>query len=133
VREVYTAEGPWPQRTRNALAATLEWFAADPDVARFALVELSAIGPAFRPRFTAEFARAVAIFREGLEEGGVEPELPQATELAVGAILARIYEETVLGRAAELPRLLPDLTYELLVPFLGEEQARAAAESAEPS
>lgn len=130
VREVYALEGPWPQRMRSALAATLDWFAADPEVARFTLVELSAIGPAFRTIFKAEFARAVALFQEGLEEGGVEPQLPQATELAVGAILARIYEETVLERVAELPRLLPDLSYELLVPFIGEEQARATAELA---
>lgn len=127
VREVYAVEGPWPQRMRSALTATLDWFAADPEVARFTLVELSTIGPAFRPTFKAEFARAVTIFEEGLNEGDVEPELAQATELAVGAILARIYEEIVLGRAPELPRLLPDLTYELLVPFVGEEQARAAA------
>jgi AcrR family transcriptional regulator len=129
VREAYLTEDPWPLRMRNALAATLEWFAADPGVARFTLVELSTVGPAFRPVFKAEFARAVALLREGLEEGGVEPELAQANELAVGAILARIYEEIVLGRAAELPRLLPDLTYELLVPFVGEAQARATAET----
>ena len=40
--------------------------------------------------------------------------------------MARIYEEVVLGRAAELPRLLPDLTYGFLVPFVGEEVARAS-------
>jgi AcrR family transcriptional regulator len=129
VRAVYIVDGPWPQRMRAALAATLDWFAADPDVARFTLVELSTVGPAFRATFKAEFARAISLLEEGLGEDGPEPELAQASELAVGAILARIYEEIVLGRAAELPRLLPDLTYELLVPFVGEEQARATAEA----
>jgi AcrR family transcriptional regulator len=127
VREVYIAEGPWPRRMREALAATLDWFAADPEVARFAMVELSTVGPAFRPTFQAEFARAIALLEEGMGEDGPEPELAQANALAVGAILARIYEEIVLGRAAELPRLLPDLTYELLVPFVGEDEARATA------
>lgn len=130
VREAYITDGPWPQRMRNALAATLDWFAADPDVARFALVELSTVGPAFRSTFKAEFARAISLLEEGLGEDGPEPELAQATKLAVGAILARIYEEIVLGRAAELPRLLPDLTYELLVPYIGEKQARATADGA---
>lgn len=130
VREVYVVEGPWPQRMRDALAATLEWFAADPDVGRFTLVELSAVGPAFRPRFKAEFARAISLLEEGAGADGPVPELAQAYALAVGAIIARIYEEVVLGRTAELPRLLPDLTYELLVPFLGEEQARATADAA---
>lgn len=130
LRGAYFTDGPWPQRMRRALSATLDWFAADPDVARYALVEVSTIGPAFRATFKAEFARAVTLFEEGLDEGGFKPELPKATSLAVGAILARIYEEVVVGRAAELPRLLPDLTYDLLVPFVGEAQARVAAETA---
>ncbi|HEX6455963.1 MAG TPA: TetR/AcrR family transcriptional regulator [Solirubrobacterales bacterium] len=130
VREVYIVDGPWPQRIRAALSTTLDWFAGDPEVAQFTLVELSTVGPAFRPVFKAEFARAIALLEEGAGEDGPEPELAQANELAVGAILARIYEEVVLDRAAELPRLLPDLTYELLVPFVGEEQARAVADDA---
>jgi AcrR family transcriptional regulator len=129
VREAYITEGPWPRRVRDALAATLDWFAADPGIARFLLVELSTVGPAFRPTFQAEFARAISLLEEGLGEDGPEPEMAEATELAVGAILARIYEEIVLGRTAELPRLLPDLTYELLVPFIGEEKAQAAADA----
>jgi AcrR family transcriptional regulator len=130
IREAYVAEGPWPGRMREALSATLDWFAADPDVARFTLVELSTVGPAFRSTFQAEFARSIALLEEGMGEDGPEPELAQANALAVGAILTRIYEQVVLGRAAELPRLLPDLTYELLVPFVGEEEARAAADGA---
>ena len=130
VREDYIVEGPWPQRMRAALAATLDWFAADPDVARFTLVELSTVGPAFRPRFKAEFERATKLLEEGAGEDGPEPEMAQAYALGVGAIIARIYEAVVLDRAAELPGLLPDLTYELLVPFVGEEQARATADSA---
>lgn len=129
VRAVYIAEDPWPARMRRAIAATLEWFAADTDATRFTLVELSTVGPAFRTRFQAEYARAIALLEEGRGEDAPEPALPQAYSLAVGTILARIYEEVVLGRTAELPRLLPDLTYELLVPFVGEEQARAAADA----
>jgi AcrR family transcriptional regulator len=127
VRDTYLGADPWTERMRRALAATLDWFAADPDAARFTLVELSTVGPAFRPIFQAEFARAVALLEEGMDDDAPEPELAQANSLAVGTILARIYEEIVLDRAARLPSLLPDLTYELLVPFVGEEQARAAA------
>jgi AcrR family transcriptional regulator len=129
VREAYLDDFEWTERMRRALAATLDWFAADPDAARFTLVELSTVGPAFRPIFQAEFARAVALLEEGMGDDAPEPELAQANALAVGTILARIYEEIVLGRAAQLPRLLPNLTYELLVPFVGEEQARAAAKA----
>jgi AcrR family transcriptional regulator len=130
VRAAYEEPGPWPGRVRSALAATLEWFAADPDAARFTLIELSTVGPAFRPIFKAEFSRFIRLLDEGLDEEGPDPELARATSLAVGATLARIYEEVVLGRAAELPRLLPDLTYELLVPFVGEAAAQAERERA---
>jgi AcrR family transcriptional regulator len=129
VRETYLDDDPWTERMRRALSVMLDWFAADPDVARFTLVELSTVGPAFRSIFQAEFARTIALLEEGMGEDAPEPELAQANSLAVGTILARIYEEVVLGRAAELPRLLPGLTYELLVPFVGEKQARAAAEA----
>jgi AcrR family transcriptional regulator len=127
VRDSYLGADPWTERMRRALAVTLDWFAADPEAARFTLVELSTVGPAFRPIFQAEFARAIALLEEGMDDDTPEPELAQANSLAVGTILARIYEETVLDRAARLPSLLPDLTFELLVPFVGEEQARAAA------
>lgn len=127
VREAHRVGGPWAQRMRRGLAAALDWFSADPDAARFTLVELSTVGPAFRPTFQAEFARAVAVMEQVGGEDAPEPELAQAYSLAAGAMLARIYEEVVLGRAAELPRLLPDLTYELLVPFVGEARARSAA------
>jgi AcrR family transcriptional regulator len=125
IRAVYIGDGPWPERVQEALAVTLDWFAADPEAARFTLIELSTVGPAFRSTFKTEYARFTKLLDEGLEGGDPSPELIQATRLAVGALLARIYEEVLLDRAEELPRLLPDLTYGLLVPFMGEEAARA--------
>jgi AcrR family transcriptional regulator len=124
VREAYMGSGPWPERMRRALGATLDWFAADPDAARFIVVELSTVGPTFHSIFQAEYARFTKLIEDGIGDDDPSPELRGAASLAVGAMLARIYEEVVLGRAAELPRLLPDLTYELLVPFVGEEEAR---------
>jgi AcrR family transcriptional regulator len=130
VREAYLGEGPWPQRMRDALSVTLEWFAADPDVARFTLVELSTVGPAFHSTFQAEYTRFTRLLEEGRGADGPTPDLAQAYALAVCAIIARIYEEVVLERAAALPRLLPSLTFELLVPFVGEARARAEQERA---
>jgi len=123
VRSAYSRPGPWPQRVRSALECTLCWFAADPAAARFTLIELSLVGPEFRNRFREEFARFAALLDEGLPESA-DPALPHATSLAVGAALTRIYEEVLAGRAEQLPRLFPDLTYQLLVPFLGEAAAR---------
>ncbi|MGV1049582.1 MAG: TetR/AcrR family transcriptional regulator [Solirubrobacterales bacterium] len=124
VRAAYTAPGPWLDRVREGLAVALDWFAADPAVGRFTLIEVTAVGPASLARFEADFNRFIGMVEEGLGEGGPPPDLPRASSLAVSGTLARIYEEVVHDRTAELPSLLPELTFELLVPFVGEEAAR---------
>jgi len=133
VRAAYATSRPWPERVREALAATLDWFAADPDAARFTLVELSTVGPAFRPIFQAEYARFTRLLEDGIGDGDPNPDLRGASGLAVGAMLAKIYEEIVLGRTTELPSLLPNLTYDLLVPFVGEVVAQEEQRRATPS
>jgi AcrR family transcriptional regulator len=123
VAEVYEEPGPWADRVRNALAVSLEWFAADPAAAKVIFVEVAAVGAVSRELFRADFARFTKLMDAGFDEGEPVPGLPRATGLAVGAALARIYEEVVRDRTAELPQLLPRLTYEVLVPFVGEEAA----------
>lgn len=127
VRIAYLGPAPWPQRVRAAVAEALGFFAERPPVARFLLVELFAVGPPARQRFQEGFNRFVALLEEGLDEDRMDRGPVRPTSLAVGAVAARTYEEVVVGRAAELPRLVPELTYELLVPFLGEAEAREAA------
>lgn len=124
VRAAYIGEGPWPPRVREGLSATLEWFAADPEASRFLLIEMSTVGPEFRSIFKREYARFTGMLDDGLDGSGPRPDLTEATSLGVGGLLARIYEETLLDRVADLPSLLPDLIYDFLVPFVGEETAR---------
>lgn len=125
VKTAYCEPGPWVEQVRKGLAAMLDWFAADPAAARVVMVELAAVGAASRDLFQADFARFTKLIDEGIEQEEPVPGLAQAAGLAVGAALARVYEEIVRDRAARLPKLLPDLTYEVLVPFVGEEAARA--------
>ncbi|HEU4739689.1 MAG TPA: TetR/AcrR family transcriptional regulator [Solirubrobacterales bacterium] len=124
IRAAYIGDGPWAPRAREGLEATLDWFSADPEAARFLLVEMSTVGPAFRSLFKREYARFIEMLDDGFDDSTPGPELSEATSLGVGALLARIYEEILLDRVSELPRLLPDLTYDFLVPFVGEEVAR---------
>lgn len=129
----YREPGSWTDRVRNGLAAMLDWFAADPAAARVVIVELAAVGPESRQIFQTDFARFTKLLDAGLEGSEPVPGLPQATGLAIGGALARVYAEVVRDRAGELPRLLPELTYEMLVPFVGEEaaaQERRRAEAA---
>lgn len=124
VKATYDEPGPWADRVRNSIAAMLAWFAADPAAAKVTLVELAAVGSVSRELFQEHFRRFTKLLEDGYDEGEVGAARPQAPELAIGAGISRVYEEVVNGRAAELPSLLPELTYEILVPFVGEEVAR---------
>jgi len=131
IEAAYREPGSWADRVRNGLAAMLEWFAADPAAARVVIIELAAVGPDSREIFQADFARFTKLLDEGLEDSEPVPGLPQATGLAIGGALSRVYGEVVRDRAGELPNMLPELTYEMLVPFVGEEAARQEQQRAE--
>lgn len=137
VRAAYCGPGPWLDRVRDGLAATLEWFSRDPAAARFTLIELAAVGPASRTRFQSDFSRFVKLVDEGLDQKAPSTDLAQVTGLAVGATIARIYAEVAVDRSSQLPALLPELVYEVLLPFVGEETGRReelrAAELSSPA
>jgi len=125
-------EESWLDRVRTGLAAIVELFAADPELARTALVEVAAAGPEARRRHW----RALARFGAGLERGRDADgggDLPEHLPLmAVGAVSGLIFDELLAGRARQLPALLPELLFALLVPFVGptaaaEEMRLAAA------
>jgi AcrR family transcriptional regulator len=130
VKAAYCAPGPWMDRVQNALAVALHWFAADPAVGRFTLIEVTAVGAPSRARFEADFNRFISLMEEGLGEDAPRPDLPQAPSLAISGTVARIYEAVVRERTADLPNLLPELTFESLVPFVGEAAARKQEERA---
>jgi AcrR family transcriptional regulator len=127
VRVAYGGPGEWIERCRATIAALLDWFAADLLAGRFLLLELPAVGPEFHERFEAGFDAFVAVIDAGLDPDLPQPEPLPATSLAVGAAISRVYGEVAAGRTEDLPALVPALTYEVLVPFLGEDAAREAA------
>jgi AcrR family transcriptional regulator len=132
VRVAYEGPGEWVDRCRATLRVLLEWFASDPALGRFLLIEPAAIGPEFHAIFQAGFDRFVEVIDSGLSDDVPDPHPLPATSLAVGAAISRIYSEVAAGRTAKLPALLPQLTYETLVPYLGEAAAREAAYACVP-
>lgn len=132
VKRVYDQPGSWPQRVRRGLAATLEWFSASPEIARVMMIEMGTVGPIASSRFRETFGRFTALLDDGREAIADAPDLPNLSNVAGGAVFARVYEEVALGNATSLSHLLPQLTFELLLPYIGEEAAaeeRAAAET----
>jgi AcrR family transcriptional regulator len=127
VSAVYQGPGPWPERVGDSISEMLRLLAADPDATKFLLIEIGKVGPVSRELFATTFSRVVALLTDGGGGGAPQAALPNVATIAGGAVFARVHEEVVLGRAAELPRLAPHLAYELLLPFVGEEEARDEA------
>ena len=125
VSRAFEGAGPWPLKIRRGLAACLEAFSAEPEVARVATVEVPAAGPEAQRRYRGALERLRPLFREGREYAKSDT-LPPDTELmAVGGAEAVIFEEVLSGRTEELPTLLPDILFTVLVPYIGPEAAKA--------
>lgn len=124
ITKAYERPGSWPERVRMGLAELLDRLARDPGATKFLFIEMGSVGAVAHEIFVQDFARFVALLDEGREESESARTLPNVSSIAAGAVYARIYEEIVRGQTAQLPQLLPQLTYELLLPFLGEEAAR---------
>jgi AcrR family transcriptional regulator len=107
------------------LRAFLEFGASEPAFARMCIVEVLAAGPeAIKRRNDTmqAFATLIHTKAEELLEGKIPP--PLTAETVVGGIYEVVYTRVLRGEIAELPRLLPDLIYSSLLPYLGVEAAR---------
>jgi AcrR family transcriptional regulator len=116
---------PWLDRMRRGLGTILGMFALDPALGRMALVEVAAAGADARQRHWNAVARFTEFLEDGRElSGGVE--LPKHVSLmSAGAVAGLIFDELLAGHAEQLPDLLPDLLFAMLVPYIGP---KAAAE-----
>jgi len=118
------AAEPWPQRIVAGLRALVELLAAEADIARMAMVEVTAAGVAARERYRAALARFTPFLEEGRAYSSQGEKLPADTaRLAIGGATSTIFDEVRAGRGPELPRLLPDLVFAVLMPYLGAEAA----------
>jgi len=124
-------EQPWLPRVRKGLATLVEIFSREPELARTALVEVAAAGAEARQRHWDAVARLTAYLDAGrkLDSGADLPE--HISTMAVGAVSGLIFDELVAGRTSQLPDLMPDLLFAMLVPYIGptaaaEEMRRAA-------
>ena len=127
---------PWPERVAAGLRALLELLAAEADIARMAMVEVTAAGDSARERYRAALARFKPFLEEGALYSGRSGQLPPDTaRFAIGGATSTIFDEIRAGRGSQLPKLLPDLLFAVLMPYLGaqaaEEQRQRLAEGAD--
>jgi AcrR family transcriptional regulator len=120
----YEAEERWPERARAGLRALLETLAGEPKIARLAMVDIGSVGPAAQRRHRVAMQRLTPLFDEGRDFAPRGHRLPANTSrMAVGGVTGLISDELVGGRAEQLPELLPDLLFAVLVPYVGPRAA----------
>ena len=115
---------PWPERIAAGLTALVELLATEADIARMAMVEVTAAGDDARARYRAALARFTPFLEEGRDYSRQSEELPPDTaRFAIGGATSMIFDEIRAGRGPELKRILPDLLFAVLMPYLGSEEA----------
>jgi AcrR family transcriptional regulator len=124
------AAEPWPERVIAALRALVELLAAEADIARMTMVEVTAAGDEARKRYGQALARFTPLLEEGREYSGRDGLPDDTARFAVGGATALIYDEVRAGRGPELGRILPDLIVAVLMPYLGPEAAEKAMQRA---
>lgn len=107
-----------------SLRAFLEFCAEEPRYAEMCLVEVLAAGPAAIERRDAVMRTLAKGLHEGARSDPRSAVTPRVTaEWAIGGVYEVVYARLINGSADELPELLPDLTYSIMLAYLGAETA----------
>jgi AcrR family transcriptional regulator len=127
--EAYAAHEPdWPAAVAAGLSALVDYLSSEPAHAHLILVDTFAATPdgiEIRSSALAAFAAYLKPGHRLARTRGGAPEI--ATEAIIGGLWQILHHYTEHRCTAELPRAAPQMIYFALAPFLGAEQAAAAA------
>jgi AcrR family transcriptional regulator len=129
VNSAYDASATFGEAVVRCLRELLEFVAAEPRFADMCIVEVLAAGPTAVERRNAVLNELTELLERAARSvsAGLHPR-PLRAKTAIGGIHEVIYSLALDGRAAELPALLPDLAYSLMLPYLGHEGAERELE-----
>jgi AcrR family transcriptional regulator len=118
----------WHEQVRVGLETILSFAAANPLFARLCMVDVIGAGPAALER-SRSGGRVLASFIDaGRAEAADGDHIPPGLASSlVGGVSLVIRDEILADRTRDLPALLPELLYSILVPYLGRERALAEA------
>lgn len=125
IRDRLEAESrPWPEQVVIALRTLVEQILSDPVMARVIMVDSPSVGPAIREHYEQAVKALVPFFREGRELNPRGADLPDTVEdTLAGSVFWSIYQRLVIGRAEEIPELLPEMIEVVLRTYLGQAEA----------
>jgi AcrR family transcriptional regulator len=130
VDAAFKAEDDWPEAAKAGIGSMLAFLAAEPNLARLAMVEAMVAGPVVVERYDAAVQTFLPYFAAGREGRSkkVLARLSDSTEEAlVGGMVSLISRRIVSGQAEDLESLLPDLTEFALAPYVGNDEAARVA------
>lgn len=114
----------WADGLRAGLAALLSALARRPEVASVCFVEVLGAGPLAAARRDEAMRKFLPLFERAPTELPRTLRLLEALSLGrVADLSAVLQREIAAGRIAELPELLPELAYIMVLPFLGPQAA----------
>jgi AcrR family transcriptional regulator len=123
--DAYSSADSKTEAVRDAIAVLLDRMAAKPEYAHLLLVEAPAVDPAIVQSY-----RRIAIDalqedwqpREGTKAGGADP------KIAFGRAKVLIAYRLASREIDQIPKLLPELVYIALLPYVGQTRALKQAE-----
>lgn len=122
-------EVEWPAKLRAKLLAGLEFFAGNPDLARFCLAVPQQAGEEVAARSRVVTAQVLEYLTEGMPPPPATRTPPEAvTASLAGGMTALVMRKVDNGEGERLPELLPDLVELFLAPYLGRPEAVQVAQ-----
>jgi AcrR family transcriptional regulator len=120
--------GEWPLKVRAALGAILASLVEASSLARVFAVEAAAASLAAAERQFAALDQFATLLRDGRRHFPDAASLPEATERAlVGGIASIVSSHLLVEDPQAIPALEAQLVELLLIPYLGEGEARRVA------
>jgi AcrR family transcriptional regulator len=127
------SEPDWPHQVIAGLRAALDFFAAEPDLARLCLLEPVSATPTTAIRFREAVLASVPALTAGRAElADPDSLLPETESSIIGGAVSLASRAILAGDADKLPDLLPDLIDFTLSPYLGAERAAELAAGSRP-
>jgi AcrR family transcriptional regulator len=131
LRKVAGEASDWPTQVVAVLRAALEFFAAEPVLARLCLVEPVRATPTIAIRFREVVLACVPPLTRGRDQLPNPDSVPPSTEDSLlGGIVSLVSGEILVGDIEQLPTVLPDLVEFTLSPYLGADRAAQLAQQA---
>jgi AcrR family transcriptional regulator len=125
-----TDQVEWPAKLRAKLCAALEFFAGNPDLARFCLAVPQQAGEEVAARSRVVIEQVLECLTEGRPPPPATRMPPETvTASLAGGMTALVMRRVNNGEGETLPELLPDLVELFLAPYLGRPEAVQVAQA----